>query len=168
MRQCQRNKTGRGRISPTVHQAERLSSRSQHICASQRMGAVSRGGGDPRRWRVGPGHLSTRPHDRLTHGKFHRRRLGAIYSMDFRPKAVFSPLERDDACAAVENLRTMECIDAQRVAMIGGSHGGHHSSRITARCDLSCAIPCAPAALDMIEVDCFQTPPNKPTRSSIP
>ncbi len=76
----------------------------------------------------------------------------AVYSLDFRPKSPFQPIEWDDACLAVETVRKLPFIDGKRVAMIGGSHGGYNTARVASRCDLSCAIPCAPAAIDLLEV----------------
>ncbi len=76
----------------------------------------------------------------------------AVYSIDFRPKSPFLPIEWDDACLAVETVKKLPFIDGKRVAMIGGSHGGYNTARVASRCDLSCAIPCAPAAIDLLEV----------------
>ena len=76
----------------------------------------------------------------------------AVYSIDFRPKSAFDPIEWEDTVRAVEAVRQLPFIDDQQVAMIGGSHGGLVTSRVTSRCVLSCAVACAPAAIDLIEV----------------
>jgi len=76
----------------------------------------------------------------------------AVYSIDFRPKSAFDPIEWDDTVLAVESVRQLPFIDDQRIAMIGGSHGGMVTSRVISRCVLNCAVACAPAAIDLIEV----------------
>lgn len=76
----------------------------------------------------------------------------AVYSIDFRPKSAFLPIEWDDAVLAVVTVKKLPFIDGKRVAMIGGSHGGYNAARVASRCDLNCAIQCAPAAIDLIEV----------------
>lgn len=76
----------------------------------------------------------------------------AVYSIDFRRRSEFQPIEWDDAIAAVENAKQFSFIDPTRIAMIGGSHGGHNTLRIAARHDLSCAIACAPPAINLEEV----------------
>ncbi len=104
------------------------------------------GGGDSKQGTYALGRLRTAPTANfLAEG-------WAVYSIDFRPKAPFQPIEWDDACLAVETVKKLLFIDRKRVAMIGGSHGGYNTARVASRCDLSCAIPCAPAAIDLIEV----------------
>jgi len=76
----------------------------------------------------------------------------AVYSIDFRPRSAFDPIEWEDTVRAVEIVRQLPFIDDQRIAMIGGSHGGMVTSRVISRCALNCAVACAPAAIDLIEV----------------
>ncbi|MCC9609314.1 alpha/beta fold hydrolase [Blastopirellula sp. JC732] len=76
----------------------------------------------------------------------------AIYSIDFRPRAEFAPIEWEDAGLALETIKKLPFIDKTRVAMIGGSHGAHNTIRIAARYDLTCAIACAPPAINLEEV----------------
>ena len=76
----------------------------------------------------------------------------AVYSIDFRPKSSFDPIEWEDTIRAVETVRELPFIDRKRVAMLGGSHGALVTVRVISRLDLSCAIPCAPAAIDLVEV----------------
>lgn len=76
----------------------------------------------------------------------------AVFSIDFRPRSPFQPIEWGDACQAVAALRALPLIDGERIAMMGGSHGGYNTARAAARCELACAMPCAPAAIDLAEV----------------
>ena len=75
-----------------------------------------------------------------------------VYSIDFRPKSAFDPIEWGDTVRAVETVRQLSFIDNKRIAMIGGSHGGLVTSRVVSLCNLNCAVACAPAAIDLIEV----------------
>jgi dipeptidyl aminopeptidase/acylaminoacyl peptidase len=73
----------------------------------------------------------------------------AVFSIDFRPNATFEPAEWKDTIAAIEAVRRYPFIDAQRVALLGASHGGHTMARVAARVDVRCAALWSPSALDL-------------------
>ncbi|PQO44167.1 alpha/beta fold hydrolase [Blastopirellula marina] len=75
-----------------------------------------------------------------------------VYSIDFRPRSEFQPIEWEDAGRALATVKTLPFVDKTRIAMIGGSHGGHNTIRIAARYDLTCAVACAPPAINLDEV----------------
>jgi dipeptidyl aminopeptidase/acylaminoacyl peptidase len=104
------------------------------------------GGGDSKQGTYGMGRMKVSPTASFIAEGW------AVYSIDFRPKSSFDPIEWEDTIRAVETLRKMPFIDEKRVAMLGGSHGGLVTAHVVSRLDLSCAIPCAPAAIDLVEV----------------
>ncbi len=77
----------------------------------------------------------------------------AIYSIDFRPNgpgraAPMEPVEYDDTAAAIETARRLPFADAERIALLGGSHGGHVMNRMASRVNARCAILNSPTWID--------------------
>lgn len=77
----------------------------------------------------------------------------AVLAIDYRPPSdPPKPLEREDAIAAIDDVRHLPFIDGKRVALLGGSRGGNVVSGVVSRVDVRCAVLCAPAVLDVIEI----------------
>jgi dipeptidyl aminopeptidase/acylaminoacyl peptidase len=78
----------------------------------------------------------------------------AVYSIDFRPNPRYTldPLEWDDTLIAINKARNWSFVVANRIAMVGGSHGGHVVGRMVSRTPLVCAVLNAPAGLDLISL----------------
>ncbi len=74
-----------------------------------------------------------------------------VLAIDYRPPSVPpKSLERDDAAAAVQAVRSLPFVDGKRVALFGGSRGGGVMSSLASRVDVRCTVLCAPALIDLV------------------
>jgi dipeptidyl aminopeptidase/acylaminoacyl peptidase len=75
----------------------------------------------------------------------------AVYSMDYRPGGgrTLNPIQYSDAVAGIEAARQLPFVDADRLAVMGGSHGAHVMSRVASMVNARCGVLYSPTLLDM-------------------
>jgi dipeptidyl aminopeptidase/acylaminoacyl peptidase len=76
----------------------------------------------------------------------------AVLVTDFHPNPTVPTTDREDAMAAIAEVRRLPFIDPARVVLLGGSHGANVISRIASHVTVCCAVLCAPAVVDLIEI----------------